>query len=312
VELNIPTAGCWTLGPRQALGFSRARYDYDVQDAAGEWHRDPGSDFSRVHRQQLLMQLAIQRAFSKGARSPGTIRRLVGLGIDTVAVDDALEPGDMVDLGLQFRNFAPSALQTFTLPVTDGYVGDAQILYLQEERAEPILSVFRGDGSVPAAGLATADVTVQVLNGTGTEGQGSEVTDVLTEAGFATVVADNTPDAPATTVRYAAGAEAMAHLVARYVSGPVRYEVADDLDDVDVVLVTGADWEGAVPAARPADAVPGPTTTTTTTTTTPEAPTSTTEVAPVEAVPDAPTGDPDDPFFKALPPPPGADCPVTE
>ena len=70
--LVIEEPGCWILGPDQALGFSRARKDYQVRDDDGDWHTDPGVDFSRVQRQQLFIQLAMRRAIAKGARNPNT------------------------------------------------------------------------------------------------------------------------------------------------------------------------------------------------------------------------------------------------
>ena len=106
VELDIPDAGCWVLGPRQALGFSRVRKDYQVQDEDGDWHTDLGGDFSRVERQQLFVQLALRQAITKGARNPNTLRRLVELGARSLTLDAELEPDVVVGLG------APSGTST--------------------------------------------------------------------------------------------------------------------------------------------------------------------------------------------------------
>jgi hypothetical protein len=195
-------------------------------------------------------------------------------------------------------------------------VGGAQVLLLREQAAEVVFAVFRGDGTGPDGSLATDAVTVQVLNGTGTPGQGSEVTGRLAEAGFTTITASDAGAVEATTVvRHGAGHEAMAHLVARHLAGPVRYEVVDDLGDVDVAVVTGSDWRGVAPTPRAADAVPAPSTTTTTApaTTAPAAGAETTGSAATDpaAVPDEPVGGLRDPFFQAQVPPPGADCPRT-
>lgn len=257
--LVIEEPGCYTLGPRQALGFVRARSDFEVRDDEGVWRTDPRSDFSRVERQQLFMRLAVQRAIEKGIRDPGTLRRLVDLGIGSVRVDDALATDRLVDLGTRFRDFAPEDLVTHTLPVVDDLINGMEVVRLVEDEAEPILALFRGASAADAASIDPAEVTAQVLNGTGTDGQGGDVTDELTGLGF-TMLASS--DAAAlggpTTIRYVAGLEAEATALARAVAGPVDYEVADALDGADVQLITGDDWEGVADTLRPIDEVDAP------------------------------------------------------
>ena len=309
VELEIPEAGCWTLGPTMALGFSRARKDYQVQDADGTWHTDQGSDLSRIGRQQLFIELAMRRAIAKGARNPNTLRRLVDLGVETVRVDDALEAGDLVALGTRFRSFDPGDLETFTLPVVDDRVGDADVLFLQEDEAEPTLALFRGEDPAAAGGqVDPSGVTVQVRNGTNTEGQAGEVTGALTSAGFATVVPTDAEVGLPTTLLYAEGGEAAAQTVARYLSGPSAYQVSDDLQGADVVVVTGTDWAGVTDAPRPVEEVPGPTTTTTTAPAAEEGGTTTT-VGAGDAQVEGDLEDPDTPlFYRAEAPRPGEPC----
>jgi LCP family protein required for cell wall assembly len=316
--LVIEEPGCWSLGPVQALGFSRARKDYLVQDQDGDWHLDGRGDHSRMERQQLFVQLALRQAIAKGARNPNTMRRLVELAISDdgakVRVDDSLDVGNIVDLGRQFRGFDPGDLKTHTLPVTDGHEGDAEVLYLREEAAEPTLALFRGVG--PAGSVLPEDVSLQVRNGTEVQGQARDVTTDLAEVGFETYVPTDAESGGPTTILYAAGSEAQAQLVARYVAGPVTYEAVEEgLDGADVVLVTGTDWVGVATSARSADDVPAPTTSTTTTSTT----STTTTTAPQEGT-DGGTGtagggssdDPDDPaFYRAKAPEPGMDCPHT-
>jgi hypothetical protein len=212
------------------------------------------------------------------------------------------------------------------------------VLSLVEEAAEPILAVFRG---VPPADQATVrpeDVTVQVLNGTGTQGQAGEASDALAAHGF-TTLATTDADEPGlpTTVRYVPGGEAEAQLLARSVAGPVVYELADGLGGADAVLVTGTDWEGVATTIRSLQEVPGPVAQGGPTTEPGEVDTTTTTAAPTEdepagatttagsgtQVPDAgattstePAVDSDDPsdpgFYLARGPGPGEQCPPTE
>lgn len=316
--LVIPTAGCYVLGPRQAESFVRPRKDYRVQDSSGEWHTDLGGDFSRQGRQQLFIQLGLRQAINQGARNPNTLRRLVDLGADIVSVDDAWSADVALALATPFREFDPADLERFQLPVTDDWAGSQSILRLQEDAAQPTFDLFRGEGMEPEM-LDPADVTVQVLNGTGVEGQGGEATDALIAAGFEALVSTDAGETGGpTTVRYPAGMESEARLVATWISGPVAYEETTVSGGADIVVVTGSDWQGVAATARSADDVAGPTTTTTapvddeTTSTTTGSDGSTTTDPAAEVDPDD-VDDPDDPvFFLARAPRSGEDCTPTE
>ena len=325
VELEIPAAGCWVLGPRQALGFARARKDYQVQDADGDWHTDMGGDYSRVERQQLFIQLALQQAISKGARNVNTLRRLIGLGVSSVTIDDQLEPESLAELSRSFRSFAPTDLVTYTLPVDEAPQGGPAYLYLREAEAEPTLALFRGGDAGMAPPVPVEDVTVQVRNATGTPNQARDVTAALGAVGFSTLVpgVDGGPGFP-TVLQYAPGAEAHARVVGSWLAGDFVYAPAELPEGVDVVLITGAGWAGVRDVAQPYDEVPEvtpPTTAPGETTTTAPGDTTTTVVggttttvaggasttAPEDEAGDV--DDPDDPaFYRATPPPPDADC----
>lgn len=337
VQLEIPEPGCWVLGPRQALAFSRARKDYEVKDDEGEWHTDRGGDYSRVERQQLFIQLALRRAIAKGARNPNTLRRLIDLGVVSVTTDTELAADELVELGRAFRSFDPAELVTHTLPVDEAPAGGPAYLYLREQEAESTLALFRGRPPATSQ-VSPQEVTVQVRNGTATPNQATDVTEALAGAGFETVVpaADVGPGSP-TVITYAAGGEGAARVVAAHVAGPVSYSIDAVPDGVDVVLVTGTDWLGSRAVARPDTEVPVPPTTaaadddtTSTATTAGEASTSgasatgsspvgegsataTTSSTPSSQASDIDdpvvSDDPDDPaFYRASAPEPGAEC----
>ncbi len=201
--------------------------------------------------------------------------------------------------------------------------GGPAYLYLREDEAEPVLAVFRGEGADVA--LMPGEVTVRVVNGTGTERQAGDVTDELGDLGFTTLLpgADVAVGFP-TILQHAPGAEAAALAVARRLAGPVLYQQRDDLGGADVVVITGSDWLGVSAIARPVEDVAPPSTTSTTSTST----TSTT-TAPADASTtsepggSSPSGsedlgwlgDPDDPddlaFYRVEAPQPGASCRLT-
>lgn len=321
VTLEVPAAGCWVLGPEQALGFARARKDYQVQDANGRWYTDMGGDYSRVQRQQLFIELAMRQAIAKGARNINTLRRLVDLGIGSVSTDDTMQVDAVIELARTFRNFDPSEIQTYTLPVDEAPSGGPAYLYLRETEAEPTLALFRG-GDPGMAGEAppvpVEDVVVQVRNGTGTQNQARDVTGELADAGFSTLVpgVDAGVGFP-TVVQYAAGSEGQARLVASYVAGGFVYHEEDLPAGIDVVLVTGDGWSGVNDVPRPYGEVEAPTPVVTepdgTIPTDPDdGPDATTTVPDsIPAAGETPE-DPDDPddeaFYRASAPPPGVSC----
>jgi LCP family protein required for cell wall assembly len=132
--LSIPTPGCWTLDGTQALAFVRERKAYQVfRD--GEWQLDQSGDLGRINRQQYFLQVALKRAIAKGIRNPATLRRLIDIGVESVGIDQQLRPSDLMDLGQRFRNFNPTNLQKYSLPVDDTIRGNAQVLELRADEA---------------------------------------------------------------------------------------------------------------------------------------------------------------------------------
>jgi LCP family protein required for cell wall assembly len=289
--------GCVTLDPVQALAFARSRY-FEIDEGNG-WVADPLADLSRVGRQQKFIQAAMKRAIAQGVRNPFVLNGLISVAQQHVTLDDQLTTQDMVDLGMEFRDFNPDELDVYTPPGTHGMAGAASVMFLDEVAAQPIFDIFRG--TTPADG-ALPTVRVEVRNGTGRSGEGAEASAALTEHGFAAVRAVDARSfqVTATEVRYAPGQEAAALELARHLpTTPVLVEDETVPADVSVVLVTGSDWTGL--AAEPMAVEDLDTDLTTTTTT----------VTEVEEVPDddgewqAPTAD-ENRFVPQVPP--GESC----
>ena len=289
--LWVEDAGCVTLDGRQALSYVRSRHYQRYVD--GRWRTDPSGDLGRVSRQQDFIIRALTRAVGQGARNPLTLDRLVDAGLATVTVDDLLTADDIIDLGRSFRSFDPGSLTTYALPTVPGSAGGASILRLQDEEAQPILDHFRG---TDPGDLRPSDVRVLVLNGSGQSGHASETSEGLQAAGFGSAGTGDAErfDVTEPLVRYTAGSEAKADLVARYLDPSARLELVDADLGADVVVVTGSQLTGVRTDPRP----PGPSTTATTTTSTTSttipgeatSSTSTTSTTVVGYVPRAPAG----------------------
>jgi polyisoprenyl-teichoic acid--peptidoglycan teichoic acid transferase len=298
--LNITHAGCITLDPDQALAYARSRHLLYYED--GEWHEDLTADLGRIARQQDFLRRALQRAIAKGVRNPITLNALVNAGLDSVTLDTGLSADDLISLGRRFRSFDPNELLTMSLDVDYDFVGAASILRMADTEAnQQRLGIFRGVGTTPSdtgtGGPITTDpasVGVAVLNGTGTSGQAGEVSGSLGALGFDT--SPGTGDAenftvPRTLVRYEAGNEGLAGLVASQLVAGAELQLVEDTGYADVAVVTGADFAGvtttltAPPTTAPATSDAS---TTTTSTTLPLIPT-TTQLS--EVPPPAPAGE---------------------
>ncbi|MEZ5177744.1 MAG: LCP family protein [Acidimicrobiales bacterium] len=308
--LYQPNAGCSLLDADQALAYARSRY-LQYQDERGRWRSDPGSDLSRITRQQYFVRKVLSRAIEKGARNPVTLTRMVDTATGKgIALDPFTTPQDLINLGRTFKDFDPQTLRTDTLPVVDATRGGADVLLLIEDEAEPILAQYRGTGTAGAASsVDPSSVSVRVINGTGTLNQGADTTDRLASVGFlvSSPGADAVDQPLRTEVRYHPGKEGDALLVARYLAAdPVL--IADDGVD-QVTVVTGPDFFGVADEPRPAEALAGATSTTTSTVPEATTSTSTTEVATVDpsASTTSTTVPAEEPYLPGTPPP-GESC----
>jgi LCP family protein required for cell wall assembly len=253
--LNIRGTGCVTLDPVQALAFVRSRTYEQLID--GEWEVDLGlPDIGRIGRQQAFIRKALSRASERGARNPGTLDRLIDVGLAGITVDQGLTAGDLFDLGRRFRSFDPDNLETYSLDgaVTPDVVGDADILRLDERAAAPILDLFRE--ASPSASAAEDDIDpasvhLRVLNGTGQPQEATDAGAALEAVGFGIVGLGDDPvlGNDRTHVEYPPGQEAAADLIARWLEGGAELEEVEGTDGI--VLITGSDWAGVRDSRRP-------------------------------------------------------------
>jgi LCP family protein required for cell wall assembly len=136
--------GCQVLDGVQALAFARSRH-YEQWDGTN-WVEDPRADLGRIERQQLFMRAAVDGALRKLQSSPFGSGDVIQAVIDSVRIDDRLDP---IRAGEALRQAAEEGLRTYRLPVVDDTVGDAAILRLGDG-ADAVLDYFRGVGPAPA------------------------------------------------------------------------------------------------------------------------------------------------------------------
>ena len=150
--------GCQTLDGVQALAFARSR-QYEEWDGTS-WVKDPRADLGRIERQQLFMRAAVDGALRKLRSSPFSSGDVIEAVVDSVRINDRLDP---IRAGDALRQAAEEGLRTYQLPVVNDTVGDAAVLRLGDG-ADAVLAYFRGDGPAPSefetgATASTADDT---------------------------------------------------------------------------------------------------------------------------------------------------------
>lgn len=170
VGFQIPAAGCYALGPDEALDYVRSR-KYQTQDASGKWVEDPASDLGRISRQQDFIRRTVQRAFDKGARDPRVAWDLLNAAIDYVITDDATTPRGLLSLGQAMRNLDPAQIATYTVEWRSMEVSGNLVLEprLKTDSMKQILALFRGQALL-------ADAPEQAPDAVGEDGTPSTST----------------------------------------------------------------------------------------------------------------------------------------
>jgi polyisoprenyl-teichoic acid--peptidoglycan teichoic acid transferase len=257
--LSVPTKGCMVLDGYQGLAFARARH---LQWSDGvAWHSDPTGDLGRATRQQLLTRAAMAQAQSMGIGDIGKLRKLVDAGLDSVTLDGSIGAGDLIEFGNQLSGLDPDRMQTHALAVepytTDG---GAAVVLLDRVAAQPVLDIFRGDVSKAPVTTTTVppptpdEVTVDVFNGSGVDGEARRVSYVLDGGGFVGGQVETAEGTQArTTVEYPPGADRMAELVTSWLHPDAEVSEDDGLAPATVRVTLGRDFDSVYEPAEGAD-----------------------------------------------------------
>jgi hypothetical protein len=185
-----------------------------------------------------------------------------------VTLDKSFSTKDIYNVAKRFRSMEPDQVEMLTLPTLPANVGGATVLRLKQPDAGEIVDRFNGRTPTPGKAAApgaipnipVASIRVRVLNGTGAQGQASEVSAELSKQGFA-IAGQGSADSfkyIQPVIRYGKGQLDKAKVLQAYVLGGAQLREDLTLRGIDLVLVTGAQFEGI----RNPTAVPPSTTTT--------------------------------------------------
>jgi len=261
--LDIAAKGCQVLDGFQGLAFARSRH---LEWSNGsEWVSDPTGDLGRMTRQQLLTRAALSKAQTLGLNDVGRLKSLVDAGLGSVKLDATLGTGDLIDLGRRLSEFDPDRLQTHSLAVTPFRTGGgAAVVLLDDAAAQPTLDIFRGTATPTPVTTTTApppsndEVTVEVVNATGQEGEARRVSFVLAEGDFvpgAVVPSERTVST--SVITYAKGQKLMAELVSGWITATPELKEDGKLPSGTVRVTLGTDFDKV---AEPDEVSPTPTT----------------------------------------------------
>lgn len=136
--------GCNHFDGVKAIQFVRAR------------HID--SDFGRQARQQRFAREMIKKATSLGTlANPLKVAGLIDSASDAIETDTGLDAVKMADLAISMRNIAPDKLVAFSVPATNGRLGEAAVLYENKKEADKIFEAFRTGQMVDPQAITAPD-----------------------------------------------------------------------------------------------------------------------------------------------------------
>jgi LCP family protein required for cell wall assembly len=137
--LDIP-AGCVTFDGAEALAFVRAR------------HLDPESDLGRVARQQRFLREMVDKVTSLDTvTNPSRLLGFTQAMASAITTDEGLSSVfDRANLAWTFRELSNEGIDTHVVPAYDDEWNGADILRIDEERAQPLFEQFQAGSRVGA------------------------------------------------------------------------------------------------------------------------------------------------------------------
>jgi LCP family protein required for cell wall assembly len=155
--LYVAHPGCRNIDGAQALALTRSRHLLyslsnskwpsngvalyragDLSTLATEgWDYDGTSDYGRITRQNAFLESMFSRV--RGSLSnPIAMNHFLSNLPKGIAIDSTFTFDEIVGLALKFHGMSSSAIQTYTLPTGPGYLGSADVLYIQQPAAQQL------------------------------------------------------------------------------------------------------------------------------------------------------------------------------
>lgn len=264
--LNL-SAGVHHVQGREALAFWRTREDLGT-----------GSDPQRIQRDQFLMASLFQGIEQSSLlKSPATMLSVIDTltSHQDIVTDSGMTASVMLRIGEALRGLKGNAVQFVTVPWTT-YTGNAQWISSSESpnsgnpnwvqwvqpQANALFSSIAHDTSLPKAGkspassvetVSPADVRVQVLNGSHTQGLAAATSESLSQRGFTVVGPPG--DAAANTytssvIEYSSAAELPEAQTLAKVIGNATLQQDPNLTGTTLQLILGSTFTSLASASN--------------------------------------------------------------
>jgi LCP family protein required for cell wall assembly len=155
--LHVATTGCQLVKGAEALALVRSRHLQYEKD--GYWQDDPGSDWSRIQRQDAFFRALIPKL--KGVTtSPTGLNDLIGALTTSVVIDKSLTEGSLLSIAQSLRGASGASLGTETLPTVPYTTsGGADVLLPAAAPDATVIGQFLAFGT-PASDAHTTAVAV--------------------------------------------------------------------------------------------------------------------------------------------------------
>jgi LCP family protein required for cell wall assembly len=272
--LFVFNSGCVRLDGPASLSYVRSRHLEYYSNSKGTWlSADASADLGRIKRQQDFIRRLAGLAVAKSLNDPLTANEIADRVLENLTIDDSLTRDDIFALIDAFRTINPddsSALQFETFPWKNGPSQNGQSVLFPRDTDDDVspgwhsfvdrLKDFSGKQDVGATPVsAPADVTLKVLNGTGTDGNAAAALNEFKTLGFATKGSANDPRGVVaqTEVRYKPGQSAKGRFVLQYIDPTARLVEDPSLKGADVAVVLGTDFvQILVPSATSTTTTP--------------------------------------------------------
>jgi LCP family protein required for cell wall assembly len=134
--LSVDRSGPVELDGPQALAYARSRQYTEVID--GRHRTDPTGDLGRIERQQTFLSAVFSELGS--SRNPFALAQAASGASAGLRIDDRMTMFDAMRLAWRLRSLDPERHQ---LPVRAGSNQSGSVLFLDEQPAEVVLSLFR-------------------------------------------------------------------------------------------------------------------------------------------------------------------------
>ncbi|PSK97073.1 LytR family transcriptional attenuator [Murinocardiopsis flavida] len=253
-KLNLK-AGEQRLNGEQSLAFVRSRYS-----------QGDGTDLGRIERQQEFMGAMLKKVMSSDIlTSPSNLRGFLGAVTDSITVDEELTVDTMMDIAIAMREVDLENIEFVTVPNGAHPADPNRVAWSEPAAGELFKAIAKDADSLPGKGkgdkgdkkgggggakkddapaVPPGDVSVEVINGTGTPGLGTQVAELLGGKDFQVAGSGNPQgEVPAeTTVYYGEGKKGHAKALADTLEN--AKVAADPALDSTVRLVMAADWKG--------------------------------------------------------------------